>query len=113
MELIFFGIVGWFVLLGIGVAVTPMLAHKSNKKEKERKLALMRANPHLAREIWQSIEDQDAHHRAQMDAYGNGIGTAFEKAGASVQKATARRTNSHRAGAIVRMGIGMAKKLAK
>jgi hypothetical protein len=111
MAILFLWFIACVILVGVGVTMGPIMADKANKKEKKRKLALMRAYPHLAREIWQSIEGQDAHHRAKMDAYHNGIGTAFEKAGASVQKA--QMANSRRARAIVRMGFGVAKKFAK
>ena len=56
-------------LLAFGTIATPILAHSTNKKERERKLQLLKEHPELAKEIWQSIEEQEAQHKINDEKF--------------------------------------------
>lgn len=56
----------WFL-----VCMAPAIASSAHKKEKARKLAMMKEYPHLAKEIWQSIEEQEARFQANMKSFGD------------------------------------------
>jgi molecular chaperone GrpE (heat shock protein) len=83
-----------------------------HQKEKERKLAMLKEYPHLAKEIWQSIEDQDARYHADF----KNLGDAFKKAGEDFQRAVTpapRKPSPRHGAAIVRTGLSIANKLIK
>ena len=112
MALIFWGFVGWLMLLLLAAGAAPILAHSANRKEKERKLAMMREYPHLAGDILKSIEEQEARHQASMKDYSDGLGDAMTRARGDFHKAVTPKKPRHGA-AIVRIGLGIARRLIK
>ena len=116
LAFIFWWCVGSLMLLCLAVGLAPVMASRANEKEKRRKLLLLRAYPQLAKEIWQSIEEQDARHNANMKNLGETVGKAFEKAGNDIQRAVTpapKKSNSKAAGAAVRTALLIARRIAK
>ena len=109
--IMFFVLVVVPVAMLIGVVVGPMTAKSTNDKARERKLAILKEHPELAKEIWQSIEQQDVEYRANMDAFNKSVSDAFDKAGDSLLKSAERRRNNR--SKAFQLGLAFARKLAK
>jgi hypothetical protein len=61
-----------FVVLGAGIILTAQVAALvMHGKEKRRKLEMMKEYPHLSKEIWQSIEEQDARFEQSNRDFAN------------------------------------------
>jgi hypothetical protein len=99
--LFFFGLP---TLVLFGLCMAQILEGASNKREKERKITLMKEHPEIAREIWQSIAAQDDHHRAKMDALNNTVKKAFDEA---------VTPKPRKPSAAFKIGLAFARKLAK
>lgn len=69
---------GWIGLVFSGLIIVPILNHSSHKRERDRKLAMMKQFPHLAGEILKSMEVQDADYRKRTQNFSNGIASAFD-----------------------------------
>jgi citrate synthase len=97
----------WFVALFACIAIAPICAAHHNKKERDRKLRLMEKYPHMAREIYRSIEEQEAAYRRSMQEFGDGISNAVTPKDRQAQRQLKRGPG------ILRTGLSIAKRLMK
>ena len=83
-----------------------------HEKEKAQKLRMLEAHPELAKEIWQSIEDQEVRYQTKM----KNLNDALQKAGTDFQKAVTPappKPKSNNGAAMVKLGLGIANRLIK
>ncbi len=92
------GVLG-FVVLCTGVILTAQVAALTmHHKERRRKLKMMKEYPHLSKEIWQSIEEQDAR---------------FEQSNRDFANAFKSKPKPKAGGGMLKLGLGIARRLVK
>jgi hypothetical protein len=99
-------------LMSVTMAVGLSKAKSDHEKEKAQKLAMLKEHPELAKEIWQSIEDQETRYHTKM----KNLNDALQKAGNDFQKALTPappKPKSHNGAAMVKLGLGIARRLMK
>jgi gas vesicle protein len=111
--------IGLIVIMGVGWVLFCVLlgaslnkAKSEHEKEKAQKLAMLKEHPELAKEIWQSIEDQETRYHTKM----KNLNDALQKAGTDFQKAVTPappKPKSHNGAAMVKLGLGIANRLIK
>ena len=111
--------IGLIVIMGVGLFIMIVAmgvglnkVKTDHEKEKAQKLRMLEAHPELAKEIWQSIEDQEVRYQTKM----KNLNDAFQKAGTDFQKAVTPappKPKSHNGAAMVKLGLGIANRLIK
>jgi hypothetical protein len=92
------GLLG-FVMMGAGIILTAQVAALvMHHKERRRKLEMMKEYPHLSKEIWQSIEEQDAR---------------FEQSNRDFADAFKRKPKPKPGRGILKLGLGIARRFVK
>ena len=92
------------VMLLTVLVIGPFFMGQEHRKRRAEKLALMKEYPHLAAQIYESIEAQDAQFRVKSDRYLDDLGRAFTP----IKK---QKPNS--SGAALKTAMSVAKRLLK
>jgi hypothetical protein len=90
----------WFMIF-----VPPLMLSFAHAKEKKRKLAMMKEHPEMTAQIFKSMEEDDARVRDTAQKYFEGLSKAVTP--------EPRKPKSHNGAAMVKLGLGIARRLIK